>query len=117
MAATDDQQSNDGDASNSTVELEVTKTPLRMTLRSHSCQNPKDTASKSDTNKSRDAGTSAHIKPTDGAETEAVGDNVTSELSTSAFSSSLYSSEGVLRAKRAEALVCSMVGSTPLGNP
>ena len=74
MVATDDQQSSDSNDTNSTVELEVTKTPPRMTLRSHSHQKPTDAGSKSDTKKPTDAGTSAHAEPTDGAETEAVGD-------------------------------------------
>ena len=72
MAATDDEQSSDSNATNSTVELEISQTPPRMTLRSHS--HPTDGASESDSNKSTDGGKVPPAKATDGTETEAVVD-------------------------------------------
>ena len=73
MGASDNKDSNDGNVSNSTVELEVSQTPPRMTLRSHSHQRTTDGPGQSQNNKSTDAGTSAQPKAMDGAETEAVG--------------------------------------------
>ena len=80
MAASDDSQSDNGEASNSTVELEVSKTPPRMTLRSHSRQRATDAESQLEKNKSPDTGKAdkgADAQASDGAETEAVGDGNT----------------------------------------